>query len=81
VTGNIFASDLNYTDSVLLAEEEKLSHSFGREFSRVKKTHGETQITCEDNIKMYFKSIRSEGADGIYQFRVATSRELLLTGR
>ena len=44
---------------------EEFRHCFGGEIVR-KQTHGETQIICDDNIKMDFKEIVSECVDGIY---------------
>jgi hypothetical protein len=45
--------------------------------SQGKKTHGETQFMFEDNIKMDFKAIGSEGVDGIHRLRIGRSGELL----
>jgi hypothetical protein len=45
--------------------------------SQGKTVHGETELMCEDNIKMYFKAIGSEGVEGIHRLRIGRSGELL----
>jgi len=42
-----------------------------------KREAGETQFMYEDNIKVDFKAIGSEGVDGIHRLRIGRSGELL----